>query len=97
VEQVHGYLDFNRRQEACPLQATDGSLEDIATKVAEYFRAPWRFASEYSYAGGDRRFTGIAFRSRPAEAPPIPVTSAAPPSSGSRLNPPGGGSPPAGS
>ena len=62
IDEIHGYLDYNRRQELSPVQGTDGSLEDIANKVADYFRAPWRCVSEFTYDQGDRRFGRIAFR-----------------------------------
>lgn len=47
VEEAHGFLDFNHRAQAHPVIASDGSLEDVAQKVARDFRAPWQMASEF--------------------------------------------------
>jgi len=62
VQEVQGYLDYNRRGQSAPLQVTDGKLEDIADKVAAYFRTTWRCVAEYNSKGGTRRFGHIAFR-----------------------------------
>jgi hypothetical protein len=62
VDEIHGYLDFNRRRDSSPVQAADGSLEDVADKVAAYFRTPWRSVSEFTCQADDRpRFGRIAF------------------------------------
>lgn len=49
VEEVQGYLDFNHRTNAHPVIQSDGSLENIAHKVADDFRSPWQTASEFRY------------------------------------------------
>lgn len=54
VAQEHVYLDYNNRATRT-LVATDGSLSDIAQKVAGSFRSTWRSASEYQIADGARR------------------------------------------
>jgi hypothetical protein len=65
VSEVGAYLDFNLRAEEKALQKTDGRLEDMAEKVASYFRSPWRFAAEVTYQEGARRLGAIAFRGGP--------------------------------
>lgn len=62
VEEIKGYLDFNNRQRAVTIEPTNGSLEDIADKVAAWFRSPWHCVSEFTYEGTERRFDRIAFR-----------------------------------
>ena len=62
VQEAHCYLDYNRRAEPAPLQATDGTLEDMAGKVAASFRTDWRYAAEFTYCGDCPRFGRIAFR-----------------------------------
>ncbi len=62
VEEIKGYLDYNYRQRATAVQATNGDLEDIADQVAAWFRSRWSSVSEFSYQDGERRFERIAFR-----------------------------------
>lgn len=49
VREAHGFLDFNRRAEPQPIVESDGSLEDVAQKVAVSFHSKWRMASEFRY------------------------------------------------
>ena len=49
VKEAHGFLDFNHRSDAHPIIESDGSLEDIARKVAGDFRSRWQTASEVRY------------------------------------------------
>jgi hypothetical protein len=49
VKEAHGFLDFNHRSDAQPIIESDGSLEDIAEKVAGDFRGRWQTASEFRY------------------------------------------------
>lgn len=49
VAEAKGYLDFNHRDRAEPVTASDGTLEDIADKVAAEFRTPWRMVSEIRF------------------------------------------------
>jgi len=49
VKEAHGFLDFNHRADAHPIIDSDGSLEDIANKVAADFRGRWHLASEFKY------------------------------------------------
>jgi hypothetical protein len=49
VEAARGFLDFNHRADAQPIIQSDGSLEDIANKVAGDFRSRWQTASEFRY------------------------------------------------
>ena len=61
VKERHGYLDYNRRAAAQPVVRSAESLEDIAEKVADSFRAKWRMASEIRYEGAtpDRKSTRL--------------------------------------
>jgi hypothetical protein len=77
VDEIHGYLDYNLRKEACAIQLASGKLEEIADKVAAYFRTPWRSASEFNYEANQPRFGRIAFAG--ARNPPHPERLSSPP------------------
>ena len=62
VDEIKGYLDYNHRQDRTAVQATTGDLEDMADKVAAYFRLPWRSVGEVTYQSGERRIGRIMFR-----------------------------------
>jgi hypothetical protein len=49
VKEARGFLDFNHRADAHPIIASDGSLEDIAEKVAGDFHSRWQTASAFRY------------------------------------------------
>lgn len=49
VTEARGFLDFNHRADAHPIIKSDGSLADIAQKVAGDFRSRWQMASEFKY------------------------------------------------
>jgi hypothetical protein len=61
VEEIHGYLDYNRRRESCAVQPAGGKLEDVADKVAASFHAPWRCASTFPYEADCPRYGPIVF------------------------------------
>jgi len=61
VAEAHGYLDFNHRSDTKPIVESDGSLEDVAQKVSQDFRAPWRTASEFKYKDGLPVFLDTVF------------------------------------
>ena len=89
VEEVHGYLDYNLRKEASALQPASAKLEDIADKVATYFRNPWRSASEFTYEGNQAHFGRIVFASAAKApdperqpSPPVQQTASRPPANG---------------
>jgi hypothetical protein len=54
VAQEKAYLDYNNRVSRT-LVASDGSLADVAGKVAASFHSVWRTASEFQIANGTRR------------------------------------------
>lgn len=56
VSQVKAFLDYNLRTCQAPLVASDGSLKDIAKKVAGSFGEDWYSVSEFTYIDGVRRF-----------------------------------------
>ena len=49
VPKAGAYLDYNNRAKSNPLVACDGSLNDIAGKVAKSFGRKWVAAYEFSY------------------------------------------------
>jgi hypothetical protein len=49
IKEAGGFLDYNHRADVNPVIASDGSLEDIAEKVAGDFRSDWRMASYFRY------------------------------------------------
>jgi len=61
VEEGRGFLDFNHRADAQPIIKSDGSLEDIAQKVAGDFRSHWRTASEIRYTNKVPVYLEIVF------------------------------------
>lgn len=72
VEEKKGYLDYNLRAAANPVVATDGSLEDIAGKVAISFHSRWRMASEVRYEGRKPVYMDNVFApARPATSPEL--------------------------
>jgi hypothetical protein len=62
VAESHSYLDYNRRKQAAPLVACKNDLAAIAASVADYFRSPWRSASEFTFRSGVKRFVATVFR-----------------------------------
>ena len=69
VEEAHGFLDFNHRTDAQPIIKSDGSLEDIAQKVAGDFRSRWQTASEFRYENKLPVYVEVVFP--PAMVPPV--------------------------
>jgi hypothetical protein len=61
VKEAGGFLDYNHRADSHPVMASDGSLEDIAGKVAGDFRSQWRMASVFRYRGGAPVFLDTVF------------------------------------
>jgi hypothetical protein len=70
VKEAAGYLDFNHRKDTQPIMASDGSLEDLAAKVAADFRCAWRMASEIRYEGEKTVFIDNVFPLAGATAQP---------------------------
>ncbi|EEF62739.1 hypothetical protein [Pedosphaera parvula] len=64
VKEVNAYLDYNNRKKPSPLVSTDGSLDDIADKVAHSFRTPWSTVAEFIYNAGVRRVIALDFCQR---------------------------------
>ncbi len=77
VREAQGFLDFNRRAMAEPVVAADGSLEDVATKVARSFRSPWWMAAEVEYKDRQAVFIESAFPLESAPAATEPLHAAA--------------------
>ncbi len=68
VKEAGGFLDYNHRADAHPLIPSDGSIEDIAGKVASDFRSQWHMASLFRYNGNAPEFLDNVF----APAAPAP-------------------------
>ena len=91
VKEAGGFLDYNHRADVHPVIPSDGSLEDIAGKVAGDFHTPWRMASFFRYRKGylpvylDSVFAGMSLTPKPvvkaakttapAEAMAVPLVS----------------------
>jgi hypothetical protein len=69
VEERRGYLDYNFRMADKPVIASDGTLEDIAQKVAESFRSNWHMASAIRYEGDRPVFVDTAFAPKRSKQP----------------------------
>jgi hypothetical protein len=61
VKEAGGFLDYNHRADANPVVVSDGSLEDIAGKVAGDFRSDWRMASFFRYRQSSPVFLDSVF------------------------------------
>ena len=61
VKEIGAYLDYNNRKKTAPLVSTNGSMSDIATKVACTFHAPWVSALEYTFKDGIKRTVAADF------------------------------------
>jgi hypothetical protein len=70
VKEAGGFLDYNHRADAHPVIASDGSLEDIAGKVAGDFRSPWRMASVFRYRSGSPVYLDSVFAAASSPARP---------------------------
>jgi hypothetical protein len=64
VKEVNAYLDYNNRKKQSPLVQTDGSLQDIANKVARSFGTTWASVAEFVYKGGVRQVIALDFSQR---------------------------------
>ena len=61
VDEIKGYLDYNRRKDLSPVVKTDNNLQAIAERVAASFRTQWFSASEFTLADGEKNFVMTAF------------------------------------
>lgn len=55
VEETKCYLDYNLRNRCHPIVASDGTLTDLANKVAESFQAQWHCVCEFTFKNGIRQ------------------------------------------
>lgn len=72
VQEAQGFLDYNRRAVPDPVVASDGSLEDIAAKVATAFRSEWWMASEFAYRDQTTVFLDNVFPLAVGATAPVP-------------------------
>lgn len=72
VTESKAYLDFNNRVYMMPLERSEASIREIATKVAKSFRANWTSASEFTYTYEEDRkhFGATVLRTEPASLDP---------------------------
>jgi len=68
VKEAGGFLDYNHRADEHPLIPSDGSLEDIANKVARDFRSQWRMASAFHYRSGAPVYLDSVFATAASDA-----------------------------
>ncbi|HEY3852995.1 MAG TPA: transglutaminase domain-containing protein [Verrucomicrobiae bacterium] len=61
IKEAGGFLDYNHRADAQPVVPSDGSLEDIAQKVAGDFHSDWRMASAFRYSKGNPIYGQLVF------------------------------------
>jgi hypothetical protein len=66
IKEVGGFLDYNHRADSHPVIASNGSLEDIATKVAGDFRCQWHMASAFRYHSGSPEYLDSVFPVAPS-------------------------------
>ena len=72
VKEAGGFLDYNHRTDLHPIIPSDGSLEDIAGKVAGDFRSRWRMASAFRYRSGLPEYLDMVFPAAPSAGPVVP-------------------------
>jgi hypothetical protein len=66
VKEAGGFLDYNHRADSHPIIESNGSLEDIAGKVASFFRSDWQMASAFRYRSGSPVYLDSVFALEPA-------------------------------
>jgi len=76
VREAGGFLDYNHRADPHPIIASDGSLEDIAGKVAGDFRSDWQMASAFRYRSGSPVYLDTVFPADHALAPAVAARAA---------------------
>jgi hypothetical protein len=82
VPETKSYLDYNNRRLSSPAVPSNGTLPDIAQKVARTFRAPWTCASEFVYKNGIRQTLWTDFPQMPIAPRPRDRRSNGPPDRG---------------
>jgi hypothetical protein len=55
VDETRTYLDYNNRVYLKKTASSDGTLNDIARRVAKSFDASWTSCSEFTYSNGVKR------------------------------------------
>lgn len=68
VPKIQGYLDFNNRAAADPIVPTNGSTQDIASKVSASFNRKWIAAYEFSYRDNAKWLVSSIVQNAPARA-----------------------------
>ena len=70
VEETRCYLDFNNRTYLIRTVSSDGSLTDIARKVAKSFDSKWTSVSEFTFADQIKRL--VSYRAAKGQLTGVP-------------------------
>ncbi|MBI3877447.1 MAG: hypothetical protein HY300_16070, partial [Verrucomicrobia bacterium] len=75
VSETKNYLDYNNRIYLKRTAPSNGTLPDIAKKVAKSFDASWTSVSEFTYADGVKRLVSTLAKvgGGPSELLPAPA------------------------
>lgn len=74
VEETKCYLDYNNRMYLIKTANAEGTLRDIARKVAKSFNASWTSASEFVYTNGVRRMVATVAQTDKYTVAPVVVS-----------------------
>jgi hypothetical protein len=61
IPETKSYLDYNLRNRNLRTVPSDGTLTDIAQKVAKSFNSTWYCVSEFTFTNGNRHFVYTDF------------------------------------
>ena len=61
VEEAKGYLDYNNRNKFTKVVSSDGTLQDVALKVAHSFDSRWTSITEFTFENGLKRLVCTVF------------------------------------
>jgi len=73
VAEAKCYLDYNNRSYLIKTASADGTLRDVARKVAKSFDASWTSASEFVYTNGVKRLVATVAQTDKYTATPVVV------------------------
>jgi hypothetical protein len=76
VTETKNYLDYNNRIYIKRTESSDGTLPDIARRVAKSFDASWTSVSEFTYSEGVKRL--VTTFSKVGSATPVPAPAVRP-------------------
>lgn len=79
VGETQTYLDYNNRVYLKKTAPADGSLKDIARRVAKSFDASWTSCSEFTYTNGVKHMVSTIVKTGGGIVPSAPLPQANPP------------------